>query len=261
MPRKATWARIPDEGDRFGRLVATGNYELRYNPSKVQRFSECVCDCGTTRPLWLRCNFLYNGFQSCCGCTHENYPIAGTTFSRLTATGNWHWWQGAYSKLMKWECTCSCGSPPKYIVATKVANDETRSCGCLLTEAKRKLMDPLPYWKTAVFFQISRSSNSSDRVFSLSKDETWLLSQQSCHYCGIEPSNVMKGTHGRPDMNWSGLDRMDPTKGYIQGNVVPACWPCNRAKRDMTYDNFMKHIARICEHVNLKTIERLRSKA
>lgn len=259
MPRKATRARIPDEGEVFGHLTTTGNYELRFNSSKMQRYSECVCDCEDKSIIWIRCNFLYNGFQSCCGCSHYKYPVAGTSFNRLTLTGNWKFVQRTHARLMQWECQCSCGSPAKYIVGSKVIKERVRSCGCLIREENLKLMDSLPYWKNAVFSQVSRSSNSKDRAFTISKDEVWSLSQKPCYYCGCAPSNLMKRSARRPAFMWHGLDRMDSSIGYIQGNVVPACWPCNRAKGNLSTSQFISNANRIAEYTknynNLNIIE------
>lgn len=94
----------------------------------------------------------------------------------------------------------------------------------------------------------------------------WLLTDeifdciviQSCHYCGLEPSN-RKTTHrngGRKnrlrsgDFVYSGLDRVDNNKGYTIDNVVPCCKQCNRAKRDITLREFKMWIQRLMENTH-----------
>jgi hypothetical protein len=55
------------------------------------------------------------------------------------------------------------------------------------------------------------------------------LIQQPCHYC-----------HGRLSPTGCGMDRMDSSKGYFIGNVVPCCGDCNTMKSDkLSYDEMM----------------------
>jgi hypothetical protein len=46
--------------------------------------------------------------------------------------------------------------------------------------------------------------------------------KQVCHYCHFENSNTVG----------VGLDRLDNSKGYILGNVVPCCGECNVVRAD-----------------------------
>ncbi|WP_146203669.1 hypothetical protein [Azospirillum sp. TSO5] len=39
-------------------------------------------------------------------------------------------------------------------------------------------------------------------------------------------------------MLFNGIDRKDPLKGYTTENCVPCCFEINRAKSDMTIDEF-----------------------
>lgn len=63
------------------------------------------------------------------------------------------------------------------------------------------------------------------------------LTQGACHYCGVEPS-----PH-------NGIDKVDPTLGYVDGNMVSCCWICNRAKGNLTYDEFKAYMRRVCTKV------------
>ena len=42
-----------------------------------------------------------------------------------------------------------------------------------------------------------------------------------------------------------GLDRFDSDKGYISANVVPACWTCNRMKRNDSWEDVLAHLQAI----------------
>lgn len=47
-----------------------------------------------------------------------------------------------------------------------------------------------------------------------------------CYYCGSETDRL-------------GLDRVDSSLGYFNGNVVPCCFRCNHAKSDMSQEDFL----------------------
>jgi len=68
---------------------------------------------------------------------------------------------------------------------------------------------------------------------------------QDCHYCSIGPTMYVERYGHSAYVN--GIDRIDNTKGYIIGNIVPSCPNCNYAKRDMTYQNFIKYLKRVAK--------------
>jgi hypothetical protein len=51
------------------------------------------------------------------------------------------------------------------------------------------------------------------------------------------------------DYVYNGIDRLDSSRGYEMGNVVPCCKQCNWAKNDIPYDEFLDWIKRV--HRNL----------
>lgn len=61
----------------------------------------------------------------------------------------------------------------------------------------------------------------------LSNAYTFLLVTQACTYCGKAPFKKWKG---KKSMLYTGLDRIDNRRGYVIGNVVPACTICNSIK-------------------------------
>lgn len=67
------------------------------------------------------------------------------------------------------------------------------------------------------------------REFTLTIEEYTALRHGPCHYCGHHLSE------------WGvGLDRKDCALGYVSGNVVPCCFPCNQAKSDIfTYEEML----------------------
>jgi hypothetical protein len=60
--------------------------------------------------------------------------------------------------------------------------------------------------------------------FELYETQLW---GKPCHYCGCE-------------IEITGLDRKDNSKGYSRDNVVPCCFNCNRKKNNRPYDQFIQ---------------------
>ena len=79
---------------------------------------------------------------------------------------------------------------------------------------------------------------------------------EPCHYCGESDGNSISIRSKRKDFyiienfRYNGLDRKDNTIGYTEDNCVPACIICNRAKREMPYDDFIEWINRLVEFRN-----------
>lgn len=71
---------------------------------------------------------------------------------------------------------------------------------------------------------------------------------QKCFYCGTPPSNMVKITsNGQAEYN--GMDRVDSDDGYVDWNLVPCCFACNRAKLRMTAEEFMDYLLRAADYI------------
>lgn len=58
----------------------------------------------------------------------------------------------------------------------------------------------------------------------------------NCEYCGTKEK--------------LGVDRIDNTKGYIKGNCVTCCKWCNMMKKNLSVEDFIKHITKIYDWSN-----------
>ena len=73
--------------------------------------------------------------------------------------------------------------------------------------------------------------------FDMTKEQYLDLVERPCIYC----RRVISST------NKSGIDRRDPSKGYIDGNMDPCCSECNFMKGPSTVDEFHEMVTRIAE--------------
>lgn len=89
------------------------------------------------------------------------------------------------------------------------------------------------------YAQLKGGAKARGLEINLDISELEELISNSCHYCG-----------GNLNEHGSGLDRMDNSKGYIKGNVVPCCKDCNTLKSNkFTYSEMMK-ISKVLKVIN-----------
>jgi len=72
----------------------------------------------------------------------------------------------------------------------------------------------------------------------LTEEEQKNLFIGNCCYCG-EPAPT----------NLHGIDRIQSDLGYISGNCVTCCWQCNRAKNDIPYNEFIRWVHKVHQHL------------
>ena len=126
--------RSVDPGQRFGRLVVTGQIERRNNGS---RYVQCACDCGGTKLIGV--NQLRSGKTRSCGCLVREsndriHPVPiGQRFGNLVVLRK----SGSRARGRMVEAQCDCGN----ITIANINNlrsGHTASCGCLKSRASEK---------------------------------------------------------------------------------------------------------------------------
>lgn len=148
-------------------------------------------------------------------------------------------------------CKCECGN--EHIVSRKsILKREVLSCGCLNSDNVKKRFkdyrnnsDSRQLHLKSLYSANSNKATYRGLEFTLDKDYHDELVESNCHYCGVEPSNTFKRTWADGELKYSGIDRIDSSQGYVDGNVVPCCIFCNRAKMDMPYQDFKDYIRRL----------------
>ncbi len=97
-----------------------------------------------------------------------------------------------------------------------------------------------------------RSAKRRRLPFLLSSERFRALTQSPCYFCGHLPSREYR--HSLKIEQYSdpyvchGIDRFDNTKGYVEGNCIPCCWICNRAKGSLTVEQFLLYAYELYQH-------------
>ena len=143
------------------------------------------------------------------------------------------------------ECLCSCGKRGK-VSGNKLRSGRSQCNGCYRNR---------PTTDAAVVNDIlSKYRGQAEKrgfTFLLSREDFCTLLFSSCFYCGCEPSDAVRPNFSRVGrertygLGYNGIDRLDNGVGYISSNCVTCCFVCNRAKNDLSYDEFVNWVARV----------------
>lgn len=127
--------------------------------------------------------------------------------------------------------------------ADKISETKTR----INAERRKKRDLSTPYgWQVESKVRFGKASAEKRGLdYKLTDDEAREMIISNCHYCD-EPSDL---THP------GGIDRVDNCFGYVSGNCVPACWPCNRAKSIMCEQEFLDLCTRVAKHTRRRKKE------
>lgn len=145
-------------------------------------------------------------------------------------------------------CECSCGHKRK-VRKTNLLNGSSNSCGCLAREIKIQMNTDR---KNSVsketrqikylYSQYKSHAKYNKREFTLDLAIFRSLVFSNCHYCGNKPSNLVKNSiYGGPFF-YNGIDRKDTLGHYTLENSLPCCIICNRAKNNLSYEEFINWI-------------------
>ena len=248
---------IDEKGNRYGRLIVIERFK---NDKHRQAQWLCRCDCGNS--VVVRGGHLRSGTTRSCGCFNREQTskartidLTGHVYGRLTVIKK----HGlSKSGSIAWLCKCDCGNET-IVSSNHLRKGNTKSCGCLHRE-----IISLPLGVAAfndLFSRIRKNARVRDLEWTLTKEQVRFLTKRPCHYCGVAPSQV----HDNKNLNgvyvYNGLDRIDNDEGYTITNVVPCCKVCNRAKFNMTSEEFEIWVARahayiivrLAEHVEVYT--------
>lgn len=176
--------------------------------------------------------------------TNELKLVKGQKFGRLTVNKFSHVEGGKHIYL----CDCDCGTVNKHVPATRLNKGVITRCGtgCKL-DAGLSIFN-------IIYRDLKRRGRNPDRCqFFLTKERTFELMKGNCNYCKRPPTTTrtverLNGKH----FTYNGIDRVDSTKPYEEGNVVSCCSVCNFMKHILTVDEFKEHITLLYDKFVLK---------
>lgn len=161
---------------------------------------------------------------------------------------------------------CDCGKVKQYPVKD-VLSGNCKSCGCLSYNQNpsgwTKSRNPqLSSWR-GLYTRYKTSAKHRDIDFNMSLDDFISVASKPCFFCGNgtaeynkwqEPWTQTKGRFITAEekkaytITRTGIDRINNQMGYAPNNIQPCCKNCNRAKMDLSQEDFLSLIERIYLH-------------
>jgi len=97
-------------------------------------------------------------------------------------------------------------------------------------------------------------------IFELTKEQFAEFTKQNCWYCGQKPAQILHTTPRQCKRGcksayylYNGIDRVDNTIGYTEANCISCCGQCNRMKNVLHAEDFIIHIRKIVQNLNILT--------
>lgn len=148
-----------------------------------------------------------------------------------------------------WLARCSCGNT-REVVARRVVHGEITSCGkCTIPRGRQeptRVSAPI----RRLYLRYARRAAEKSITWELSIGEFATIISSNCTYCGIRPSTGMRRGQG---IQYTGIDRVSSTEGYIGRNAISCCTNCRRLKQDYTTEEFISYVLRIAHHITKST--------
>jgi 5-methylcytosine-specific restriction endonuclease McrA len=103
----------------------------------------------------------------------------------------------------------------------------------------------------AYYLSYERGARERQLEFGVTEEQFIKFLTSNCVYCGATPQQKLTHQRKYGSITHNGIDRVDPSKGYVDGNMVTACWTCNNRKSDMTLSEFCSWTSNIAQkHAN-----------
>lgn len=185
------------------------------------------------------------------GCSKDKKT--GQRFGCITVVSKSFPPDGQYSQQARWWLIkCDCGHR-KVVYSNELVGRKWISCG---HDCKFPRINELPFGESEKRAQYSKTKDEAIKngyIFELTIDQFHLVVSEPCAYCGVANSkklglNRNKKHPNRHVYKCNGIDRIDSSKGYVDGNCASACKYCNWAKNSQTVDQFKDHITKIYNH-------------
>jgi len=179
--------------------------------------------------------------------------LSGKKFGELTVLRESH----THFGQTYWLCKCSCGNE-KSIRMSHLKDGLIRSCGCKQyrwigianSKSKNSKIKNDDSAKRCLFNRYKYTAKLRGLIFNICKKDFYDLTSSNCYYCDIQPSSISFSCNRQGVYYYNGLDRLDNSTGYIIDNIVPCCERCNRAKLQMSLDDFKKWIIQVYYNLN-----------
>ena len=151
-----------------------------------------------------------------------------------------------HHQRVKWLCECECGNKAEIQPCSLLRQRSTkcRACGYVSTA----FVEPVPkfYWTKVLL--AAKSRKLSVEVSQEYCRELFDKQQSKCVLTGVELCFGKSVKEFKSGISTASLDRIDSSKGYVEGNVQWIHKIVNYMKMDLTQEEFLGWCKRIADH-------------
>jgi hypothetical protein len=150
--------------------------------------------------------------------------------------------------VREWECLCDCGKT-HYATSNHLVRGGIKSCGCAQFRSAKEHQGWLGFGDISgrYFGQLRRGAKHRNLPFEVTLKYVWNLYLKQNKRCALtgEPLEFYLSESKR-NVQTASLDRIDSTKGYIEGNVQWIHQCVNFMKQDLSETEFKQWCQRVC---------------
>ena len=173
----------------------------------------------------------------------EKLQLAGKRFGKLIAVEPIR----KEKRYWIWKCKCDCGNETESN-GSKLLLGRKKSCGCLLKREGR--WNWSGYKDISGFFwrRILENAKSRQIPVSVSIQESWNVFEKQRKKCVLTGEPLSFSTKNDEYDGNASLDRIDSSKGYIEGNIQWIHKDVNIMKWDMSVNDLIYWSQKISDH-------------
>lgn len=185
-------------------------------------------------------SLIWNDIKSCKKCSTQKYKYIGKKQGKLTVLNQYHKRDLRGISQIWLECICECGNK-RDLTANSFRHDKVICCKDCKSKYCKYILLPTNIKK--YFKKITKRRDTIE--FKITEEYIYqLLKSQNfkCLLSGLDIS-FEEGT--------ASLDRIDSSKGYIEGNVQWVHRFINFMKQEMTQEDFLRYCKLVTINMNL----------
>jgi len=150
-----------------------------------------------------------------------------------------------------WKCVCKCGNETTAEASTLQSGMKT-NCGCDRKKVGRNHRRWRGYGELSLtrYTAIKVSAKKRKIEFGLTIEYLWNLFLKQNRKCALSGEDLIFDTRKRMLDATASVDRIDPTKGYVAGNVQWVHKDINYMKSYLTENRFYEWIDKIYKYKN-----------
>lgn len=243
-------------GQRFNKLLV-----IRMEKRGSLYHAICQCDCGKIKsfiPINLRKNMTGS-----CGCIPRarKPPInslVGKEFGFLVVVAME---QAAVSKTGKASgmyyaiCKClRCGNSRHAVVPNALKTGRTTSCGCrrdqyLQNTGKNNVaFKGYEEIRAKLWQHYKKGASTRNLEFTISMEYAWSVYIKQDRKCALTEVPLVFGSTIKSSNTNASIDRIDNSKGYIEGNIQWVHKTINRMRNKFSIDEFVHWCCLVARH-------------